>query len=271
LAKGIVQLAGDFAGTAAAPVVKTHSISYSKMQLCGAFSVLGNFLSTNTEVTELSLGTLLFSGTTINSPFSFYGGDNPNITSPFDRPSSAQTVYVGTDNKQWTWNNVGMYIPTSKVNLLATVKFPKEVNVTINDPIPFTTLSIDRESKQGVTMHDDNGTTFVMEHASTAAEKAFVKMTVGIPNLKSPDSAVDIFTFDHSVGSYTGPGMTLTTVYNTNSSSHSYSEIFVLDPGSGKKINIQVKDVISPTSYVTIGDNGSTLPFSERWIIFEEL
>jgi hypothetical protein len=102
--KGVVQLAGDLAGVATAPLVGDKKITNAKMNP-GAATTLKGTVTVAAGVTDLVLGpSMSITGSTVNSSMSFFNGINPSATTPTDRPATTKVLYVGTNGSTWIYN-----------------------------------------------------------------------------------------------------------------------------------------------------------------------
>jgi hypothetical protein len=267
-----VQLAGDLSGTAIAPIIGVNKVTYSKMQQVSAQTILGNSTISTANVQEVSLGTLSFSGTTLNSPFSFYTGFNPNISSPVDRPLSNKVVYIGDDNALWIYD--GVYLPVTPFNLLAYSQTNASQTLNLNTNIQFNTLTIPRTSTQGLSITATNSNSvFDLQLNTTQYPQAYVKMTVSILGLSSNiPGTFEFFTF--SGASYTGPGTVLSTGYTAYlPSTGTYSQILSVPSFGGIIVSIRLRNIapsLSPPTTISL-DPITDAPNVGRWILFEEV
>ena len=157
--QGKIQLVGDLTGTASLPIINVNKVTYPKIQQVGASTLLGNSTGALANVQEITLGSrLVFVSNVLNSPISFYGGIDPNLTAPTDRPSSNNTLYMGTDNNIWFWNG------TSYTSLLKLISSAKNLNNQVmaqTDLVEFGPMLTNRTSTQGLTITDfSNGSIF---------------------------------------------------------------------------------------------------------------
>ena len=269
--KGVVQLAGDLSGTAVAPEVGLNKVTYTKIQQIGASSLLGNATNVTANAQEIAIGSLVFSSNTLNSPISFYSGNDPNINTPTDRPATNNTIYMGIDNILWVWKN-SYYISLTPKKLLMFGQSKKEQEMFQDNAVKFETANLINPSSQSLQITSETEAsrfTFSVLYAPV-----FVKMTVSIAGLTTTNTVAQFATFQ--VGSFTsiGPGLILnTTNPPTFSSTHTYSEILSITPSSSIQIEIRLESLPLSTPSIKIGGQTSTLgdETNARWILFEEL
>ena len=269
LVNGKIRLAGDFdpASTAAAPAIGVNKVTYAKIQQVSPSSLLGNSTGVLDNVQEIALGSLVFSSNILNSPLSFYSGTDPNVTAPTDRASANSTLYMGSDNYLWNWNGL-LYMPLTPKKLVAFTKTTDDQLMVLNDLVEFTSLSIDRQSTQGLTITDaTNGSIFTIT-LDPNRPSLLLKITVSISGLYT-SAIAKFFTFNLTAAANTGgPGMILINNGATVTGTHMYSETLSITPGS-IDIGVRLRNITGAAS-INIG-SGSGIPLPYRWILFEEL
>jgi hypothetical protein len=269
--QGKIQLAGDLTGTASLPVIDVNKVTYPKIQQVGASTLLGNSTGALANVQEITLGSLVFTSNILNSPISFYGGTDPNLTAPTDRPTSNNTLYMGTDNNIWFWTGL-LYMPITPKKLVAFTKTTDNQTMVVNDLVQFTALSIDRQSTQGLTIIDStNGSIFTVT-LEPNRPSVLLKITVSISGLYTAEVFAKFFTFNLTTAANTGgPGMILNTnSLTTFTSTHIYSETILISPGTSTDYGIRLRIITGVPTTINIG-NGGGVPLPYRWIMFEEL
>ena len=277
LIKGKIQLAGDFdpTSTAAIPIIGTNKITYPKIQQVSAVSLLGNPTGALANVQEIALGnSLIFDSGLLKSPFSFYGGTDPNITSPTDRPSSTNTLYMGTDGQLWVWVNP-IYVALTPVKLLVRAKDFNVITLNLGDYVDFGSVYSSRSSNQGLTITQPSGNKIFQLTLAPNRAPVIVKLTVSIGGFYSNNWG-HFFTWNITTSSYTldCPGLFTTTNNSqlaTANRTHIYTELIKVNPGT-VQIAVKLKEIYGGPGPVTIGlTNNPLLPDPYRYIMFEEV
>jgi hypothetical protein len=272
--QGKIQLAGDFdsSSTANVPIIGANKITYPKIQQVSAVSLLGNPTSAPTNVQEIGLGTsLLFDSGTLKSPFSFYGGTDPNMTSPVDRPASSNTLYMGTDGQLWIWTSP-IYRALTPIKLLVRAKDVSLITLNLNDYVNFGTIYIFRSSNNGLTITQPSNTIFEMTLGSNR-EPVFIKLTVSIGGFYSNNWG-HFFTWNVTTSSYNldCPGLFITpnNSLGTTNRTHVYTEILKINPGT-VQFAVKLREIYGGVGPVNIGLSSVPLvPNPYRYIMFEE-
>lgn len=265
--KGKIQLAGDLSGTANLPVIDVNKVTYPKIQQVGASSLLGNSTGSLANTQEITLGSLVFTSNVLNSPISFYGGIDPNLTTPTDRPSTNNTLYIGTDNNIWIWTGL-LYMAISPKKYISFSKNLNNQTMVAGDSVQFGAMVINRTSTQGLTITDfTNGSLFTVTLEVNRAP-ILLKLTVSISALNTPSTIAKFFTYNVTTASFTGgPGLILNNnALVTVTGTHTYSEILPISPGS-TNFEVQLLNITGTTPIVI----GSGIPLPYRWILFEEV
>jgi len=276
LIKGKIQLAGDFdpTSTAAIPIIGANKITYPKIQQVSAVSLLGNPTGALANVQEIALGnSLLFDSGLLKSPFSFYGGTDPNITSPTDRPGSTNTLYMGTDGQLWVWVNP-IYVALTPVKLLVRAKDFNVITLNLGDYVDFGSVYVFRDSNQGLTITQPSGNKIFQLTLAPNRAPVIVKLTVSIGGLYSNNWG-HFFTWNLTTSSYTldCPGLFITPNNRLSSTNrtHVYTEFIKVNPGT-VQIAVKLKEIYGGTGPVTIGlTNNPLVPDPYRYIMFEEV
>jgi hypothetical protein len=267
--QGKIQLAGDLTGTASLPIIDVNKVTYPKIQQVGASTLLGNSTGALANVQEITLGSLVFTSNILNSPISFYGGIDPNLTAPTDRPTSNNTLYMGADNNIWFWNGTS-YTSLLPQKIISSAKNLNNQVMVQTDLVEFGPMLTNRTSTQGLTITDfSNGSIFTVILEANR-QPILLKVTVSISGLNTPSTIAKFFTYNITTGIFTGgPGLILNTDnLVTLTSTHTYSEILSISPGS-TDFGVQLRN-ITGTSPIGIG-NGGGVPLPYRWILFEEI
>jgi hypothetical protein len=103
--KGKLRLSGDLSGTSNNPKVANFSITNAKLANMSNTSQLKGSSSTSSTTIDINIGnSLCMDNNTLNSPVSFFTGNNPNTLAPEDRPGKSNVVYVGSDGSLWIWS-----------------------------------------------------------------------------------------------------------------------------------------------------------------------
>ncbi|AHL67519.1 hypothetical protein DH26_gp019 [Chloriridovirus anopheles1] len=198
------------------------------------------------------------------NPVTHFSGIDPNITPPLNRPLTNGVIYMGIDNRLWVSNGLTYSaINGSKLNAFAMTSANQKMN--IGDYVEFSPLTTNLSSAQGLSVTDSsNGSifSFVLQANRPSAK---VKLTVSIAALYSAATA-KFFTFDVTNTTFTnGPGLVLDN-NATLTSTHMYSEILTIDPGT-TDFGIRLQN--STLEPIDIGDG--ILPLTYRWILLEEI
>jgi hypothetical protein len=262
--KGKIALTGDLTGSADDPIINANKVTFEKFQKVSQTCLLGNALVVPGEIHEIVLGTVSLNGYTLNSPFSFYNGNDPSNT--VDRPDQSQVLYMGTNSILWYWSN-NTYYPVSPVRLLRMFLGQTQLINATNNLLFDYAEQMTVLSKQGLLV-SRNQDLFELELDQNRLDYTYVKMTVSIPNLLTSNVVVHIGTYDVSNSNYTpGPGLTLSTDVNV-SCCCSYTEILRITPGTTRQVAIRVRSITGTSSAVQIG---TLLSLSKRYVMFEEL